>query len=151
MKIAIHKRISAAFSLMEVLCAMALVGAMVTALDAGLSYGFLLVEAARENLRATQIIVEKIETVRFYTWEQLGNTNLDPAFTVPYNPNSTNGGFNYSGTVSVEAADFGSTPPSYATQMKKITIRLNWTSRGGSRSREAVTYYTRDGLQASGF
>src|SRR5687767_14388252 len=60
-----------AFSIIEVLVALAIAGVLFTSLYAGISAGFVVIETARENLRATQIMVEKLETIRLYTWEQI--------------------------------------------------------------------------------
>jgi len=51
-----------AYSFIELLVAMAVLGVMFVSLYSGFSAGFAIIELARENLRATQILQEKMET-----------------------------------------------------------------------------------------
>src|SRR3954468_16463899 len=53
-----------AFTLIETVVATMLAGIMLPTLYAGLASGFSIVQAARENLRATQILVQRMEAVR---------------------------------------------------------------------------------------
>ncbi len=57
-----HRR--RAFTLVESLFAMTMASVMFAALYSGLAFGFNIIKAARENSRATQIMVEKMETIR---------------------------------------------------------------------------------------
>ena len=54
----------AGFSLVEVVIAMAVAGVSVIALLSAISSGMLTMQMARENVRATQIMLEKTETLR---------------------------------------------------------------------------------------
>jgi prepilin-type N-terminal cleavage/methylation domain-containing protein len=86
-------RMQRGFSLVEVVIAMAIVGVSAFALLSGISSGMLTMQMARENVRATQIMVERTETLRLYSWDQLNTTNfIQTAFTESYDPVSTNGG-----------------------------------------------------------
>src|SRR5882672_783086 len=67
-----------AFTFVEVIIAMAAVGVVVVALYLGISSGFSIIRLARENLRATQIMVEKMETVRLYNWDQINSNGCIP-------------------------------------------------------------------------
>jgi hypothetical protein len=65
----------------------ALVGIVFISLYAGISSGVAVIQLARENLRATQIIVERMETVRLCSWEQItSETNLPTSFVEYYYP-----------------------------------------------------------------
>ena len=81
---------------------MAITGIVVTALYAGINSGFYSVRLARENLRATEILLDKMEAVRVCTWDQINSNGfILPAFTAlycPATPSSSPGG----GTHSVE-------------------------------------------------
>src|ERR1043165_7672934 len=82
------KRAAQGFTLIDALFAMVISGVMFTALYAGLAFGFKVIRIARENTRATQIMLEKMETIRLYTWDQVtnyGDTNLGNYF-LPSNP-----------------------------------------------------------------
>ena len=145
-----------AFSLVDALFAMAVAGVMFSALYAGLAYGFKIVRMARENTRATQIMLEHMEIVRLYTWTQLTNTgtgNFFPtnSFTVPYySVGGTNTSLLYTAQVAIAPAPVTGTfgAASYAPDMRKITVRLDWTPMGSTnRTRKMSTYVTRNGLQ----
>src|SRR5439155_13882984 len=73
------------FTFVEVLVAMAVVGVTLITLCAGIGGGFSLIRMARENLRATQVMVERMETVRLYNWDQICATGFVPTpFQTPY-------------------------------------------------------------------
>jgi prepilin-type N-terminal cleavage/methylation domain-containing protein len=64
----------AAFTLVELVVAMAVIGVVVVSLYGGITSGISSVRMARENLRATQILVEKTEAIRLYRWDQITNS-----------------------------------------------------------------------------
>jgi prepilin-type N-terminal cleavage/methylation domain-containing protein len=141
---------AAAFSLVEVLLAVALISIVSVSLYAGFAGGFAMVQVARENLRATQVLAEKMETIRLYTWEQINSTGFIPTnFTVPFNPLTNgqvyaNAGLLYTGKVSIASSGLGE---SYSTNMKRITVQLNWNSGSTERKRQMETFVSRYGLQ----
>jgi uncharacterized protein (TIGR02598 family) len=136
-----------AFSLVEVVIAMAIVGVSSFALLSGISSGMLTMQMARENVRATQIMVERTETLRLYSWDQLNTTNfIQTSFTESYDPVSTNGGagLTYTGTVTIASVPMAT---AYSDEMKQVTVSLNWTTSGINRSRSFTTFVARNGLQ----
>src|SRR5687768_3141938 len=111
-------------------------GTVFIALYAGMATGFQSVRAARENLRATQILLEKFETIRLYNWEQITTPGFVPAgFTNRYAPSQGSKGTEYIGVVTLTS----NMPPSmtevYTEDMRMVTIRLEWESSGNRRSR----------------
>jgi Tfp pilus assembly protein PilV len=136
------------FSLIDALFAMVIAGFMFVALYAGMAFGFRLIKMARENTRATQIMLEKMETLRLYTWTQVTNTGFIPTnkFTVPYYAlGGTNTSLLYTGQVIIAACPIGA---SYSDNMRKVTVQLEWSPIGGTnRTRTMSTYVTRNGLQ----
>ena len=134
------------FTLVETLFAISIAGVMFAALYAGLVFGFDLIRVARENSRATQIMVEKMETIRLYTWDQINSNSFLPStFVASYYPmGGANCGTRYTGTVTV--ADSGLNT-SYAEDMKKIIVSLNWRTGSLPRGRTNTTYVSRYGLQ----
>lgn len=139
---------SRAFTLLDAIFAMAVAGVMFTALYAGLAFGFNIIKMARENTRATQIMLEKMETIRLYTWEQITNVGFIPTntFLVPYySIGGTNTSLMYTGQVVIQPSGL---PLSYANEMRKVTIRIDWASMGGTnRTRSMMTYVARRGMQ----
>src|ERR1043166_8706145 len=148
------------FGLVDALFAMALAGMMFIALYAGLAFGFKVIKIARENTRATQIMLEKMETIRLYTWTQVtnyGNTNSgnyflpSNPFIVPYYAVGTNSSLVYTGRIILEPSGVtkgDGTSASYADAMRKITVRVDWGTVGNTnRTRSMSTYVTRNGMQ----
>jgi prepilin-type N-terminal cleavage/methylation domain-containing protein len=121
----------AAYTLVEVIVAVLILAVMLISLYGGFSSGFAVVKLARENLRATQIMMQKMETVRLLKWTQLLDTNnfLQPAFQDYYDPSATNAnayGATYRGFVSTNAATGIS--PDYAANMRAVTVTIYWTN-----------------------
>src|SRR5512136_1579143 len=87
------RRWAAGFSLVEVTIGMGIVGTLVGALLSGFTSGLFTMQMARENLRATQIMLERMETIRLYSWSQINSNGfITPTFTAYYDPNSVNKG-----------------------------------------------------------
>lgn len=135
-----------AFSLIEGVVSMGVLGVVVSILLNGLTAGFFTVRMARENLRATQIMLEKAETLRLYTWSQITNsTYIKREFTVPFDPRSTNSkGAIYNGTIEIEPAPMAA---DYSDDLRMVTIKINWKTGGLSRHREFRSLVSRYGMQ----
>ena len=56
--------------------AAAILGVVATSLYGAFTAGFFVIQSTRENLRATQIMVQKMEAIRLLTWSQVGDTKL---------------------------------------------------------------------------
>jgi len=137
-----------AYSFVELLVAMAVLGVMFVSLYSGFSAGFAIIELARENLRATQILQEKMETIRLYTWDQINTPGYIPTnfienfYAVGTNANSSS--LNYTGRVTIASAPVTA---SYSNELKSVRIEVRWRSAGVQRTREMSTLVTRNGLQ----
>ena len=121
-------------------------GVSFVSLYAGFSGGFSGVQTSRENLRATQVLLEKLETIRLYSWDQINTSGFIPTtFSAPFNPstNST-GGFTYQGTVSIANAPI---EEAYSTDLKLVTVEVTWTSATIARKASMSTFVSRYGLQ----
>jgi prepilin-type N-terminal cleavage/methylation domain-containing protein len=132
------------FTLLEGLIGVSVMGILITALYTGMTSGFGVVRFARENLRATQVLQEKFESMRLYTWDQINNTNFVPSsFSAPIygNANST---AVYNGTVTIARSGLAE---AYADDLRKVTVELNWTSGNIPRKRTLTSYVARYGLQ----
>jgi len=141
------RKSQAAFSLVEASIGMGVVGTAALALFSGFSNGFFTMQLARENLRATQVLLEKTETLRLYSWDQINTAGFIPAtFTAFYDPNDTNTStaIAYHGTMVVTNCPVGT---AYAADMKKAIITLNWQTGSLQRTRSFTTYLSRNGLQ----
>lgn len=126
-----------------------LVGIMATALFGGMSMALAQTRVAREELRATQIMVERMEGIRLFTWDQLNysNTLCPTTFTTSFDP-LTNGssGLVYYGTMLITNV-FLSPSPSYSNSLRSITVTLAWTNFGQAHHRSMTTYQAQYGMQ----
>lgn len=152
MKIADHSRwtaakCAAAFSLVEVMVAMALMGVSFVSLFAGISSGVQVIHLAREDLRATQIMVEKLETLRLNAWEQvISGTNIPTKFTEMFYPRGLcSKGITYHGTLTIVSSPY--TWANYNSDMRSAILTLTWTNFGLSQTREMRTLVARHGMQ----
>lgn len=73
---------TAAYTFAEVLVAILIVGLMAVSLFGCFFSGFAILQCGRENLRATQIMLQRIEAIRLFTWQQvLDTTNSKPWYS----------------------------------------------------------------------
>ena len=141
------KRSLAAFSLMEVTMGMGMIGMVAGAMLTGISSGFFTMKMARENQRATQIMLEKVETIRLYSWDQINTAGFIPAsFTNTYDPQAAAGaqGVLYTGTLAITDTPIAT---SYSADMKQVKVLVSWKTGEIPRQREFTTYVARNGLQ----
>ena len=135
-------------SLVEVMVAISVLGFMIVSLYAGFSSGFAVLRVARENLRATQILAERMEVIRLVKWDDVKPGFIPTTFRAPFyandDTNTTTGQFAYSGTVTITDAPIGE---SYAQDLRMIQINLSWVSGNITRTREMSTYVSKYGLQ----
>jgi hypothetical protein len=133
---------------MEAVTGTLVCGIVLVSLYAGISSGFKVTQSSRENLRATQVMIERLESVRLNTFEQLNTPGFVPtqAISEPYYAVGTNiGGFNYSVKVILTNAPMTT---SYSDDLKLVTVQVSWTSGGLTRERQMSTLIARNGLQA---
>lgn len=129
--------------------ATSLLGLSAGALYSGMLLGSGILQGARENLRANQILIEKMETIRLYTYTQITTPGFIPStFSAPYEPgsstNSASTGLTYSGTTVITNIPAS---PSYADDVRLVIVSVNWTSGNLQHTREMRTWVARNGLQ----
>jgi prepilin-type N-terminal cleavage/methylation domain-containing protein len=139
----------AAFTLVEVMVGVAVMAVMITALYGGLTFAFGEIRLARENVRATQILQEKMEIARLYNWDQINQSGFVPTtFTESYyavNPtNAPSGNFSYSGQVWITNAPI---TESYSNDLRMVQIQVSWKSGNVIRKRQMATFVSQYGLQ----
>ena len=138
-----------AFTLIEVMLAVVIVGVEFVSLYVAISQGFAVVQSARENLRATQIMQEQVEIVRVLDWDKIITTPSPWIFNASfYPPGGTNQGqgLSYSGRIAVTDAPV---PAAYSADMRLVVVSLAWTNGANShisRNRELRTLVSRYGL-----
>ena len=144
---------SQAYTLAEVLIAVLFIALMTVSFYAALSGGFAVIKAARENLRATQIMLEWTEGIRLYKWSQINDpAYLAQTFVQRYDP--LGAGTNAGGVVYAGKLDLSTpinVPAAYQSNMLALTVTLYWTNATRNanivRMRQMQTYIARSGLQ----
>ena len=144
----------AGFSLIEASVGMAIFGIGFVALHAGLTSSCATVQSARDNLQATQIMAEKLDTIRLYGWEKITNSGYIPtSFAKVYTakgewtPDGTNAppaGVTYTGTLSIGPAPITET---YSNDLRLVSVSLSWRTGSRQRSAQMSTFVSRYGLQ----
>lgn len=144
------------FTLVEVMVSIAIAGITVGVLFAGFSQGYSILRNTRDDLRATQILMQKTEAFRLFTWAQLAN--CPTTFTEYYNPsgltNDSTGTIFY-GTINPVGVATNipdnSVTALYKTNVHLITITLNWTNAFSGKDlahrRQMLTLNAIDGMQ----
>ncbi len=148
-----------AFTLPEVLVCVAIVGILFVSLYTGVTTGFGVISLARENLRATQILTDRMEEFRLYNWSQVtsfgsGTSYIPSSFVEPFYPTNvsssstfvanSSAGFNFYGTINVTNAGV---TESYSNDLRLIIVTLNWTNGQVPRARSVSTMVSQYGMQ----
>ncbi len=151
--------LDSAYTLVEVLCALALGAIVISAMFTAFNNGFAILRLTRDDERATQILMQKTEAIRVMTWANL--SNCPTTFQDSYNPTGTNGtqGTTYYGTIS-RFGDPTNLPSTvyYRSNVYLVTITLTWsnsltTSNNSSwtpvgHTRQAQTLLAQQGMQS---
>ena len=148
MKISIGSKKANGTTLVDVIMSVAIIAIMCTGLVGALTYGFFTMGMARENQRATQVLLETVETIRLYNWDQVNSNGFIPStFTGVYDPQAPTGqqGITYYGRINTATANVGSS--NVNSRLRLMTVTLNWTNRGIAHSRTNCTLIGQDGIQ----
>jgi len=148
-------RCDAGYTLVEVICAVFIAAIAASVLFVGFDNGFAILRTTREDLRATQIMMQKTEAFRLYTWQQLTQANSPGTFKEYYFPPGTgtnNPGTLYWGRVAtLSAATNIPAGVAYRDNLHLITVTVVWTNYIGSlpvpHSRQMQTLSALSGMQ----
>lgn len=125
------------FTLVEMIVASLVLGMVFISSIATLTYGYKLMENARFNTLASQVIQSEIETLRLKNWSQL---NALPSHgTIAISSGMATAAFNkFTGWRTVSLV---------RTDTKRIVVGVQWTASSGQvHSRRYTTFMTKDGL-----
>lgn len=135
---------SSGFTLAEPAIGISILLLLIIAFYSGVAHCIHLTRMARENQRATQILLQKSEVVRMYKWQQITNGFIPRTFTNIYNPGGgAEAGVTFVGTISIANAPVGAP---YTNNLKALTVAVRWTSGGLQRQREMRTLISQWGL-----
>jgi prepilin-type N-terminal cleavage/methylation domain-containing protein len=143
---------AAGFTLVESAVALTIGAIMLTSLYAAFASGFANIRMNRENIRAEQIMLSRLESARLAGFTQVTDRNyFPPAFNDEFDPQqnaNNNGGTIYHGRFSTTVPPAGTLPEAYRTNMLLITVGLNWTSGGLQHTNWMQTYVAQSGMQS---
>src|SRR5690348_10957125 len=108
--VCLSRKVEAAGTLVEVIVATVIIAIAAAGIIGSINYGMFVTQLARENARATQIMLEKVESIRLYNWSQVTNSGFVPAtFVDVYDPQAPTNyqGAIYNGTMTVANPTFG--------------------------------------------
>lgn len=141
---------AAGMTFVEVMVGIGVLSIMAMSLYSGFTFVFAEIRLAQENVRATQILVERMEVIRMLKWDQVVNSTgfVPKTFTAPFyadNPAKPPlDGFVYTGTVLVTNCP---STESYATNMRIIQIQVSWRSGSVTRRRQMTSLISKYGMQ----
>jgi Tfp pilus assembly protein PilV len=135
------------FALVEVLIGGCILGFAVVSLYSAYAFGFALIRLSQEDVRADQILLEQMETLRVYSWSETapGSGILPSTFSETNAPDATPGGVVYYGTIAVAPAPVSE---SYSNTLRQVTITLNWFSAGVRHTRSMSTFVSQNGIES---
>jgi prepilin-type N-terminal cleavage/methylation domain-containing protein len=143
-----------AFTLVEVMLAVVVASVIFAAVGFGLTTGFGLVQISREELRANQICLSRMEGIRLCRWDtQLFDPNIVPrTFTDYFYPvglkSATNAYVVYQGKVTLETNLTLSPNPSYVSNLCKVTVQVTWAAKNNLIQTQTVTtLVSKNGIQ----
>jgi len=142
----LRRTYQAGFTLVEATVGAAILGFTMAALYGAFSFGFATIKLSQEEVRADQILVQKLETLRVYDWTQVtgGYLQTNP-FTAYYSSGATNG-LSYSGLLSVTPFVPSATRESYSNTLRQVTASVSWPSGRITRTRTMTTLFSTNGL-----
>ena len=161
-----------AFTLAELLVSVALVSVVVVSLYAGIVQGMVIVDVGRDNMRATQLMVNTMEIVRLYNWDQINSNGYIPTnfVTELYPTNSArtavpiieeqeliqeeirlieevakeNPNRMCEVNIAITTPNLGT---AYQTNMRQIDITVKWTNQNVVRTRTMSSFIAEEGIQ----
>jgi type II secretory pathway pseudopilin PulG len=149
MRIRLSRKLTVGMTLMEVIMATGIIAITGAGVISSINYGLCIMRIARENQRATQVMLEKIEAIRLYNWSEVTNLAFIPdTFSAPYDPTARTAGTTYYGTMSVTTPSWVGTTPNYAGNIRQFNVTLVWTNAAHLRhARSLSTYVAQNGVQ----
>jgi hypothetical protein len=129
-----------------------LVSIVTVSLFAGITQGMIIVDTGRDNMRATQIMVNTMEIIRLYNWDQINSNGFIPTnyITKLYPTNYAISAGRSTGNRDAQVLIDITTPnlgTSYSTNMRQIDVKIVWTNQGIQRVRSMRSLVAEEGLQ----
>jgi hypothetical protein len=131
-------RCEAGDTLAKTLVSVAFVGVVVALLYVAFSVGFHVIQSTREDLRASQIVLQRAEALRLFTWSQVCDTNYHrkPLFVEPRDSlglANNRGDAQYAGYLSAPVSGAGERASVSHRHLRPVTVTVCWTNFDGAR------------------
>jgi hypothetical protein len=133
-----------AFTLVEVMVGAGILALTTVALYGAFSFGFSTIKLSQEEVRADQIMVQKLETLRVYNWTNIINNYLPTRLSEGF---SQTGGVSYDVSLSVTPFVPSAANESYSDALRQVTVSVQWISGGITRNRSMITLVSQYGIQ----
>jgi hypothetical protein len=142
-----------AFTLIETVVAFFILGLVIFSFYAALSTGFTTIRVSQEDVRADQILMQKLETLRVYHWTSVfTNGYVNGPFQTGFSvTNGVTNGVVYNGLVTIAPFPQSAANESYAGSLRQVTASVNWLSGGVQRNRTITTFVSQYGIQTYRF
>jgi type II secretory pathway pseudopilin PulG len=129
------------WSLAEVMVAIVVLAIVFVSLFVAFGYGFTVIRSTREDLRATQILTQKIEGIRLCTWAQLAQCPTNFTDTYISSSGSNAAALVYHGTITFgQNSSLPNGSSGYRDQVKLITVTVTWKTPGIGANNPSVTH-----------
>jgi len=122
-----------------------ILGITMTALFGGFSFGYKTIKLSQEEVRADQILVQKLESARLCTWPQVVSGYIPTSFTNYYSTSNALRGVTYKGQITV-APFVSAGNESYSDTLRTVTATVSWLSDGMTHTRTMSTMISKNGL-----
>jgi Tfp pilus assembly protein PilV len=132
--------------MMEVLVAMGVVAILIIALYNAIASSMNMVRSCQENETVTQILSDKLDTIRLYNWTQIESGSFVPrTFVLGIDPSVSNSMPYYTGTVTIAQAPLTEI---YRSNLLQVTVSVDWVSGSRPQNRSMTTFVAKYGLQS---
>jgi hypothetical protein len=124
-----------------------ILGVTIAALCGGFSFGFNSIKLSQEEVRADQILVQKLESLRIYQFTNVNSFYIPTNFTAYYSQSNAVHGVTYNGTIAISPfVPSLAAPEAYSNTLKQVTASISWFSGGMNHTRTMMTLVSTNGL-----
>jgi len=104
-----------------------------------------MIKSFQDNERATQILVDKLDSIRLYNWEQLTNGSVKTNFVVALDPLDANSPLYFTGKVAIAQSSITET---YRSNIVQVTVTVNWVTGSRPQNQSMTTLIAQYGIQS---
>ena len=140
----VSRRSLPGYALIEVMVAGGLLAFIIFSTYTAFSFGFGTIRLTQEELRADQILVQKLETLRMYDWSKVNPSFIPTSFTANFSAAGANQGVTYNGAIEISPASVSET---YSNTLRQVTVSLSWNSAGLPHTRSMTTFVSQNGIE----